>query len=234
MKNIKIITLLTLSSLTIFIASAQQVKLVGNIKNVIRKGKLYGNINIDTIVNKEHLFGIGIVENLTGELLIIDGKSYRSVITSDSSLKIEETNQIKAPFFAYSNVSKWWDENLPDSVLTFKQLEVYLNQIAKNSTKPIFFKLMGTIEKATIHVVNLPEGTKVRSNEDAQKGQMNYNLSKKNCEIIGVLSSEHQSIFTPQGTYFHMHLITADRTKMGHLDDVVFKKGTMVISMPIE
>jgi hypothetical protein len=31
-----------------------------------------------------------------------------------------------------------------------------------------------------------------------------------------------------------MHLITADRQKMGHLDDVFFKKNTMVLSLPFE
>jgi acetolactate decarboxylase len=234
MKYSKIITVITLYTLSVLIASAQQVKIVGNMKEVIRKGKLHGNIKLDTITNKEHLYGIGPVEHLTGEILIIDGKSYVSSITVDSSLKIEETYQLKAPFFAYSNVPKWWDESLPDTVQTIKQLEIYLNLITKNSTRPLMFKLMGTIDKATIHVVNLPKGTKVRSPEDAQKGQMNYNLSKKNCEIIGFFSTEHQTIFTHKDTFLHMHLITADRKKMGHLDDVVFKKGTMVISLPIE
>lgn len=234
MKYLKTFTLLTIITISICIATAQQVKIVGNMKEAMRKGKLHGNIKLDTIENKEHLYGIGPLEHLTGEILIIDGKSYFSSITVDSTLKVEETYQLKAPFFAYSNIPKWSDESLPDSVQTIKQLEIYLNQITKNSTRPLMFKLMGTIEKATIHVVNFPKGTKVKSPEDAHKGQINYNLSKKNCEIIGFFSTEYQTIFTHKDTFLHMHLITADRKKMGHLDDVVFKKGTMVISLPNE
>ena len=93
---------------------------------------------------------------------------------------------------------------------------------------------MGTVEKASIHVVNLPKGSKVKSPEDAHKGKVNYNLSKKNCEIIGFFSTDHQTIFTHHDTFLHMHLITADRKKMGHLDDVFFKKNTMVLSLPFE
>ncbi len=234
MKHLKTFTLLTIITISICIATAQQVKIVGNMKEVMNKGRLSGNIKLENIENKEHLYGLGPIENLTGEILIIDGRSYQSTVLADSTLKVEETYQLKAPFFAYSNIPNWSDESLPDSVQTIKQLEIYLNQITKNSTRPLMFKLMGTIEKATIHVLNLPKGTKVKSLEDAHKGQMNYNLSKKNCEIIGFFSTEHQTIFTQKDTFLHMHLITADRKKMGHLDDVVLKKGTMVISLPNE
>ncbi len=234
MKYIKTITLLSISTLSICIATAQQVKIVGKMKDVMWKGQLYGSISLDTIKNKEHLYGIGPIEYLTGEILIIDGKSYKSTVLVDSSLKVEETYNLKAPFFGYTNISKWYDQNLPDSVQTIKQLEIYLNQITKNSPRPFMFKLMGTIEKATIHVVNLPKDSKVSSPEEAHVGQTNYNLSKKNCEIIGFFSTEHKAVFTHHDTFLHMHLITADRQKMGHLDDVLFKKSTMVLSLPLK
>ncbi|MCF8429908.1 MAG: acetolactate decarboxylase [Bacteroidia bacterium] len=234
MKHLKIFTLLTISTLSICIATAQQVKIVGQMKDVMKKGKLFGNISLDTISDKEHLLGIGPIEYLTGEILIIDGRSYKSTVLADSTLKVEETYNLKAPFFGYANVAKWYDQSLPDSVETIKQLEIYLNQITKNSPRPLMFKLMGTVEKATIHVVNLPKDSKVKSAEDAHKGQVKYNLSKKNCEIIGFFSTEHKTIFTHQDTFLHMHLITADRKKMGHLDEVLFKKNTMVLSLPFE
>jgi acetolactate decarboxylase len=234
MKHLKIFTLLSFTTISICIATAQQVKIVGQMKDVMKRGKLFGNINLDTIENKEHLYGLGPIEYLTGEILIIDGKSYQSNVLADSTLKVEETYQLKAPFFSYTNVSKWYDQSLPDSIQTIKQLEIYLNQITKNSPRPFMFKLMGTVEKATIHVVNLPKGSKVKSPEDAHRGKVNYNLSKKNCEIIGFFSTEHQTIFTHHDTFLHLHLITADRQKMGHLDDVFFKKNTMVLSLPFE
>ena len=50
------------------------VKVVGQMKDVMWKGQLYGNINLDTIANKTNLYGLGPVEYLAGEILIIDGK----------------------------------------------------------------------------------------------------------------------------------------------------------------
>ena len=117
------------------------VKLVGEMKNVMWKGELFGNINLDTISNKTHLFGLGLVENLAGEILIIDGKSYKSTVTSNTTMNVEETYDIKAPFFGYANISSWSEQRLPDSIQTIQQLETYLDKVTKNSPRPFMFKL---------------------------------------------------------------------------------------------
>jgi len=227
--------ILTLTGCT---SKAQQttntVKIVGEMKNVMWKGQLHGNINIDTIGNKTNLYGLGPVEYLAGEILIIDGKSYKSTVVADTTMKVEETYNIKAPFFGYANVAKWTEKTLPDSILTIQQLEQYVDKISKSSPRPFMFKLLGTVEQATIHIVNLPKGSKVSSPDEAHKGQVNYNLKNEQSEIIGFFSTEHKAIFTHHDTYLHMHLITTDRQKMGHLDEVLFKKGTMKLYLPTE
>jgi len=94
------------------------------------------------------------------------------------------------------------------------------------------FKLSGMVEKATIHIVNLPKGTKVRSPEDAHQGQKNYTIKNEQTDIVGFFSTTHQAIFTHHDTFLHMHLISADRKFMGHLDEVLFKASTMKLFLP--
>jgi len=229
------LTILTFTSCS---STAQQktntVKIVGQMKNVMWKGQLYGNINLDTIANKTNLYGLGPIEYLSGEILIIDSKSYKSTVVSDTTMKVEETYNIKAPFFGYANISKWTEQTLPDSIQTIQQLETYLDKVTKNSPRPFMFKLTGTVAQATIHIVNLPKGSKVSSPDEAHKGQKNYELQNEQAHIIGFFSTEHKAIFTHHNTFLHMHLITADREKMGHLDEVLFKIGTMKLYLPIE
>lgn len=229
------LTILTLVNCS---ANAQQtnhaVRIVGEMKNVMWKGQLYGSIYLDTIANKTHLYGLGPVEYLTGEILIIDGKSYKSTVVSDTVMKVEETYDIKAPFLGYVNISSWGEQSLPDSIQTIQQLEQYLDQVTENSPRPYMFKLSGTIEKAIIHIVNLPKGANVSSPEDAHKGQKNYELKNEQAEIVGFFSTKHKAVFTHHDTYLHMHLITTGRDKMGHLDEVLFKKGTMKLYLPSE
>lgn len=228
------LTILTLISCS---SKAQQktseVKIVGKMKNVMWKGQLYGNINLDTIANKINLYGLGPVEFLSGEILIIDGKSYKSTVVSETKMKVEETYDIKAPFFGYANITRWTEQTLPDSIQTMQQLEQYLDKVTQSASRPFVFKLCGTVEQATIHIVNLPEGSKVSSPDEAHIGQKNYELKNEQVEIIGFFSTEHKAIFTHYDSFLHMHLITADKQKMGHLDKVFLKK-TMKLYLPTE
>jgi len=52
------------------------VQISGAMRNVMWKGELFGTIDCDTIADKTHLYGLGPVEYLTGEILIIDGVGY--------------------------------------------------------------------------------------------------------------------------------------------------------------
>lgn len=210
------------------------VYIIGEMKNVMWKGELGGNIHLDTIADKTHLFGLGPVEYLTGEILILDGKAYRSSVLSDTTMKVEETYELKAPFFAYTNISQWKNQSLPDSVQTIHQLEQYLDTITQAATRPFMFKLSGTVEEALIHVVNLPEGSSVSSPQEAHQGQVDYKINQKEADIVGFFSTEHKTVFTHHDTFLHMHLITSDRKLMGHLDDVVFARGSMKLYLPTE
>ena len=96
------------------------------------------------------------------------------------------------------------------------------------------FHLAGTVEEATIHIVNLPKGSTVSSPDEAHEGQINVDLSNEQADIVGFFSTEHKAIFTHHDTFLHMHLMTTDKQKMGHLDDVMLKKGTMKLYLPTE
>jgi acetolactate decarboxylase len=213
---------------------ASNVKIIGQMKDVMWKGELSGKINLDTISDKKHLYGLGPVEYLRGELLIMDGKAYRSTVVDSTSMKVEETFDVKAPFFGYDHIPFWIERRLPFMVQTMGHLEQYLDTTARFLTGPYFFKLSGTVSQATIHVVNLPEGATVRSPDEAHTGQVNYKLSNIPVEIVGFFSREHQAIFTHHDTFLHMHLITRDRSMMGHLDEVIFLPGTMSLFLPIK
>ncbi|MBS3737813.1 MAG: alpha-acetolactate decarboxylase, partial [Psychroflexus sp.] len=71
--------------------SYSDIKFVGAMKNVMWKGELGSSIDLDTISDKKGLYGLGPVSHLKGELLINNGKSYVSKVTSDSTMTVEKT-----------------------------------------------------------------------------------------------------------------------------------------------
>ena len=214
------------------IPSDSSVKISGEMKNVMWKGELYGTIDIDTIKEKEHLYGLGPVEYLRGEIIIIDGIGYKSTVVNDSTMDVSETLKLKAPIFAYANIKNWTEFELPDSVLTISGLEKFLDLNTSNIKKPFLFKITGIADSAEIHIVNLEEGSKVSSPEEAHKGQKNFILKDKKVELVGFYSTEHKAVFTHHDTNIHVHLITEDKKQMGHLEKIELRKGTVKLFLP--
>lgn len=196
------------------------INIVGAMKNVMWKGELSGSINLDTISNKKGLYGLGPESYLTGELLINDGQSYVSKVTSDSTMMVEKRFDVSAPFLVYTNVTEWNEIELASSIKSIKDIEKLVDEKTTDLKRPFVFKLTGRILKAIIHIQNLPKGTKVSSPKEAHEGQTNYDLKDEEVTIIGFFSTEHKGIFTHHDSNIHLHLITNDERKMGHLDEV--------------
>jgi len=162
--------------------------------------------------------------------VVDDGQVYTSKILEDSSMIVEKTNTVGAPFFVYGNVTEWNEIELPADIKNIKQLEGFIEENTKDELRPFAFKLKGSISSAQIHAQNLAPGSKVSSPKEAHEGQVNFQLANENVDIIGFFSTEHQGIFTHHDSYLHMHLITKDESMMGHLDKVDFNE--MVLYLP--
>ena len=96
------------------------------------------------------------------------------------------------------------------------------------------FKISGVADNALIHIVNLPAGSKVNSPTQAHQGQIDYELSNEQIDIVGFFSTEHKAIFTHHDSNVHLHLITENRQKMGHLDEILFKDGSLTLYLPLD
>ncbi len=211
---------------------SNDVKIIGAMRDVMWKGQLQGNISLDSLASSENLYGLGPVEGLTGEVIIINGKAYRSFVDSNGTMATEETFNIKAPFFSYANIKTWTEIRLPDTIKTAHDLERFLDQLGKGKEEPFLFKISGMIESGEIHIVDLPEGVEVQSPEDVHRHSKKYRLQTSAVDIVGFFSRKHQSIFTHHDTYLHMHLITEDRKILGHVDSIAFRKGNTKVYLP--
>ena len=206
------------------------IQIAGAMKDVMWKGELAGVIELDSIQNKSGLYGLGPESFLTGELLVNNGQAYVSRVLTDSTMEVVKTFDVSAPFFVYGNVREWEETNLPGAIKSAKDLEVFIDEHSKELKRPFAFKLIGSVSAATIHIQNLPAGTKVSSPDEAHQGQTPYAIQNENVTIVGFFSTEHQGVFTHHDSWMHMHLITENEDKMGHLDEVEFDQ--MVLYLP--
>ncbi len=206
------------------------VQVAGAMKNVMRKGQLQDRIALDTIKDKKGVYGLGPNSHLRGELLVMDGQVYVSKVGIDSSMVVETITNGAAPFFVYAKVSDWKAVPMPEEIKNIEQLQNFLEQITKDIKTPFAFRLAGQVAHASIHIQNLPKGTRVTSPQEAHQGQKSYKLVEEPVEVLGFYSTQHQGVFTHHDSYIHMHLINEDKSKMGHLDGLEMEE--MVLYLP--
>ena len=232
----------TLSALLLFSCNSKMEKtkqrdskdfhIAGAMKNVMWKGELDGVIYLDTLSENPNLYGVGPLEFLSGEITILNGQTYVSKVTSDTTMTVERTTEARAPFLVYATEQLGKKVELPDRVSDINTIEAFIDSIAAKRKEPFPFRIEAEIESAQIHVQNLPAGTKVSSPKEAHQGQTTYSLANRKVDIVGFFSRNHQGVFTHHDTFLHMHLITEDKTHMGHLDSIVLRSGTAQLYVP--
>jgi acetolactate decarboxylase len=144
-------------------------------------------------------------------------------------MTVEKTFDVSAPFLVYANVTEWNEIELASNIKSIKDIENLVDTKTIYLKRPFAFKLTGRISIALIHIQNLPKGTKFSSPKEAHQAQTNYELKDEEVTIIGFFSTEHKGIFTHHDSNVHLHLITKDESKMGHLDDVEIEDMTLFL-----
>lgn len=210
------------------------VKIIGAMREVMWESKLAPQITFDTLSESSALYGIGPASFLQGELMLLRGQVYRSRVQKDTGQLVELVTKAGAPFFVYAEIKRWEEQPLPQAIQTIPDLERYLDSLSQGRPRPFAFRLEGPILAASYHIQNLPEGSVVRSPEDAHQGQVKYQLIAEEAELLGFFSTEHQGIFTHHDSKVHLHIISASGLAMGHVDELAFGEGELSLFMPVE
>ena len=210
------------------------VEYKGALKNMMHKGDISAKADLKAFKNREHFYALGAFDNLKGEIQIFDSKSFNTKVI-DSSLTFDNSFDNKATLLVYTSVSKWKSINIPDNIITYKQLENYIEQIAKENQikidEPFPFLIEGTLKSFDWHVINWKSGDNEHSHEKHISSGLHGTINNTQVELLGFYSDSHHAIFTHHTTNMHIHVKTDDKKIAGHLDDLTLKKG-MILKLP--
>lgn len=206
-------------------AKISEVKHSGALRTIM-SGNIESVINLDSLSTKKHLYALGAIENLKGEIQIFDNKPSNSFV-SGSSLQINDSYNVKASLLVYAEVEEWNSFQIENSI-TKNDLEEQIFEIAKNSgintEKPFPFLVEGNVASLDWHVINWKDGDTIHNHQKHKEAGLNGILKNKNVEIIGFYSTKHKAVFTHHTTNMHMHFKTDDNSIAGHVDDVSLNK----------
>lgn len=211
-----------------------KVKYNGALKNMMHKGDISAKVDLTNFNHIEHLYALGALENLKGEIQIFDSKPSNTMVI-DSALTFDSSFNKKATLLVYASVDNWKSIKIPDNVETYEQLENYIEQTAKKNQiqvdKPFPFLLEGTPNSLDWHVINWKDGDTEHSHDKHISSGLNGTIENSQVEMLGFYSDSHHAIFTHHTTNMHIHVKTIDNKIAGHIDGLELGKG-MILKLP--
>lgn len=206
--------------------NSSSIKVVGQMKEVMWKGALKGKIATDSLKQKK-AYGLGPVEFLKGEVILFEGQTYVSKVIDSVSHQVIQVPSVSAPFFVYSTASDLKAVAFPLENYTLKEIEAHIDSVYKNYDQPLLIRIDGRFNKVKLHSVNLPDGQKVSSPDEAHQGLTQYDFNYINGSLIGFFSRHHKAVFTHHDTFFHAHFIANNRQVLGHIDEIYFNSSSV-------
>ncbi len=211
-----------------------KVEYNGALKNMMQKGDISAKADLTVFKNKKYFYALGARENLKGEIQIFNSRPFNTLLV-DSALIFDHSFNKKATLLVYASVSKWKSINIPDNIVTYKQLESYIEQSANESKinidEPFPFLIEGTLKSFDWHVINWKEGDKEHSHEKHKISGPHGTIKNRQVEMLGFYSNFHHAIFTHHTTNMHIHVKTVDHKIAGHVDGLTLGKG-MILKLP--
>ncbi len=195
----------------------------------IMSGNLDATVKLDTLSSMSNLYALGAFENLEGELQILNGKPYNSMV-KDSLVVIDSSFDRKAALLVYAQIPVWTEITIPVSVKTKVALEEFIQVSAMNNGldmgKPFPFLVEGEISSLDWHVIDWPKGDTSHTHEKHRNSGLNGTIKDREVEVIGFFSLHHKAVFTHHTTNMHMHFKTKDDLLAGHVDNLQLGNDT--------
>jgi acetolactate decarboxylase len=198
-----------------------EVRWSGELKKVMMSGDLKGTIDLKALSKLPHVYAVGALEGLQGEVTILAGTPSIARVR-DGKVVVSQVAQGKACVLVYAQVKHWKELPLPKAIRSLAQLEGFAVDAARkegtNVNRPFPFLVKGKVTEAKYHVLRHPGA--VKDPQDLHgKAQVLFTFKGGVVELVGFYSDQHLGIFTCGGN-LHVHLRSADGKLSGHLDEV--------------
>lgn len=212
------------------------VRWAGALRNVHQGVDFSGKIDLARLADLPHVYAVGPLEELQGEVTIWDGKPLIARI-KNKTLQVDNILVGKACFLVYGQTQRWTAETFP-STLALSQIGDVIKQTATkngiNTNKPFPFLIEGMAKDAQYHLMNRTDSSPPTPGPSAHElAKVHFTLKNSPVQLLGFYSEHHQGIFTHHNSSMHIHVKTPDDRVAGHLEELELEPGARLL-LPTE
>ncbi len=197
---------------TLYQVSTINSLLAGNYDGFITSGEL----------KKKGDIGLGTFDMLDGEMMVLDGEVYR--INSEGKV-ITVKDEVTSPFAAVTI----FDEDSSQSLTSIDSIDALQKQLDKLITnKDLFYVFRIDAEFDYIKTRSVPKQEKPYPIlSEVTKKQSIFEFDTVKGTVVAIWCPEYIGGVNVSG--YHMHFISEDRTKGGHLLELRFQQGNVLV-----
>jgi acetolactate decarboxylase len=201
---------------------------IGAQRETIMNGKLAAALDLRTLADRRHLYGLGPLEHLRGEATIADSRPGLARVGLDGMVKVTRGFDAGVPFFVWAEVPRWVETPIPAEIRSFENLEPFIPRAADaaglDAEQPLPFLVKGRQYLIEFHILNrighAPHNTEVH-----EKIKIKFDLAEVDATIVGFHSTRHRGVFTPGDSNIHIHFQTRDNSQSGHIERLKIGDG---------
>jgi acetolactate decarboxylase len=190
--------------------------------------------DLDSMKNIKGLMALGPIEDMKGEITILDGEIYTGIIENDSAV-FRKDSVVKAVFLAYGKAEQYEPVKLKESIQGLKSVENLVREQALENgldiEKSFPFSMEVEVSGLDYHIMS-KKGKGMHGHEEHQKAKKKFKLDHAKVKIVGVwANSQEEGIYTHNGSRIHLHFVNEETMASGHVDDIKILKGS-VLNLP--
>lgn len=223
--------------------SAWDGKLVqfGGMHEAIGQRQMQARTRLDALLERPHLFALGALEDLQGEITVLDGKPVVTQVADASPAPASAPAQAPATLLLGAYVPAWTERHLAEQI-TAEHFDRQVREEAKlagvDHTRPFPFQVSGEFSNARVHVINgaCPMQARLKRNNIPQEN-LPYEATLESIKgvLLGFYAEDAVGKMTHPGTTTHLHLVYEDAASgsliTAHVEEISVKPGA-TLSLP--
>ena len=193
-----------------------------------------GTSEIEALSAVPHLYGLGPLEGLRGEVSIFG--SVPSIARIEREMVVTAASwRARACFLVWAQVPAWFERSFDRSKEAIpagldgieREVVALAREAGLDPDRPLPFRVRATAVEATFHVLDKRDGLP-HNPERHEQAKVRRTLERAAVELVGFYSRHHRGIFTPGESNVHVHLQTEDGRISGHLETIRLAPGARI------
>ena len=227
-------------------AGVPEVETFGTIAQLVRDHDAGAKVDLASVTRRPHAYAVGSLENLRGEITIVDGEVWLSYPPArpGAAVRVVKTagGNEAAAFLVATHADEradWTAIDLPDG-LASRDAAARLARWARErglggpDGRPVPFRLDGELTSLTLAIVDgrlVPPGP--GTEESMKRAQVIETHARARGTLVGFCSfAPAGSTFTIPGQPCHVHAVLPEERATGHAQDFVVAPGATLWMPP--